>query len=79
MLDASAFATAVVDRLAEPDSALFTLLLVRPQNKRGETLGEVLLQTIRSEMGDFVGRTEDGYGVLLQGADRARRVRSSAV
>jgi CheY-like chemotaxis protein len=68
MLDASAFATAVVDRLAEPDSALFTLLLVRPQNKRGETLGEVLLQTIRSEMGDFVGRTEDGYGVLLQGA-----------
>lgn len=67
LMDTSAFAAAVVQRLAEPDAALFTLLLVQSANEQDDALGNVLLQTIRSEMGDFVGRTTNGYGVLLQG------------
>jgi hypothetical protein len=67
LMDVPTFAAAVIGRLAEPDAALFTLLLVQGPNAQDDALGQVLLQTIRSEIGDFVGRTATGYGVLLQG------------
>ncbi len=67
LMDTANFTAAVHERLEKPDDALFTLLLVRSTNDQNDALGEVLLQTVRSEMGDFVGRTDAGYGVLLQG------------
>lgn len=67
VMDTSVFAAAVIERLAEPDAALFTLLLFQIANARDDVLGQVLLETVRSEMGDFVGRAADGYGVVLQG------------
>jgi len=68
MLGRSAFARAVDSRLGAPDRALFTLLIIRPPVEAGTRLGEVLLQQIRGELGDLVGETEGGYGVVLQGA-----------
>jgi hypothetical protein len=58
----------VDQRLTTGEGALFTLLVLRPPPEFGRQLGEVLLQQIRSEVGDLVGETESGYGVLLQGA-----------
>ncbi|UCG86519.1 MAG: hypothetical protein JSW71_21905 [Gemmatimonadota bacterium] len=68
MLDRSSFASAVDTRLGEPDGALFTLLIIRPTGGAGPRLGDILLQQIRGEVGDLVGETADGYGVVLQGA-----------
>ncbi|KPJ92779.1 MAG: hypothetical protein AMS18_06645 [Gemmatimonas sp. SG8_17] len=68
LLDRASFARAVDARLGEPDGALFTLLIIRPPMAAGARLGEVLLQQIRGEVGDLVGETEGGYGVVLQGA-----------
>ena len=68
MLGRAAFARAVDSRLGVPDRALFTLLIIRPPGEAGTRLGEVLLQQIRRELGDLVGETEGGYGVVLQGA-----------
>jgi DNA-binding response OmpR family regulator len=68
LLDRRSFASAVDARLTAGDAALFTLLVLRSPAQLGRQLGEVLLQQIRSEVGDLAGEAEGGYGVLLQGA-----------
>jgi hypothetical protein len=67
-MDAASFAGAVDVRLGQTDGSIFTLLILRPPGVMSEQLGRVLLQQIRGDVGDLVGRTEDGYGVVLQGA-----------
>jgi hypothetical protein len=67
-MDSASFACAVDARLSQADGSLFTLLILRPPSALNEKLGNVLLQQIRGEVGDLVGKTEDGYGVVLQGA-----------
>jgi KaiC/GvpD/RAD55 family RecA-like ATPase/CheY-like chemotaxis protein len=68
ILDRAAFAKAVDARLAEPAGDIFTLLIIRATGGAGTRLGEVLLDQIRGELGDLVGETQEGYGVVLQGA-----------
>ena len=68
LMDSASFACAVDARLSQADGSLFTLLILRPPSALNEKLGNVLLQQIRGEVGDLVGKTEDGYGVVLQGA-----------
>ncbi|UCD23516.1 MAG: hypothetical protein JSW51_10775 [Gemmatimonadota bacterium] len=68
IMEADSFAQAVDTRLGQSEGSLFTLLILRPPAALSKQLGEILLEQIRGEVGDIVGRTKGGYGVVLQGA-----------
>ncbi len=64
----SEFSKGVRERLAATDGTMFTLVRVAAEHDGDELIGRVLAKQIRSDVGDVVGRTATGYGVVLQGA-----------
>jgi KaiC/GvpD/RAD55 family RecA-like ATPase len=67
-LEQAEFVKRVRERLAATHDTMFTLVTVTTEHDLDDVIGEVLAQQIRSDVGDFVGRTAAGYGVVLQGA-----------
>ncbi len=67
-LEQAAFVKRVRERLAATHDTMFTLVTVATEHDVDDVIGEVLAKQIRSDVGDFVGRTATGYGVVLQGA-----------
>jgi len=67
------FAQEVHRSLESPDTSLFSLVHI--QGRKGspfpQTLGGVLLDTIRADDGDRVGRLGDGLGIILRGTSVA--------
>lgn len=68
LLDASAFTSAVKERLEATDGSMFTLVMIRASTIPEEILGDALLQQARGHMGDLAGQADGGFGVVLQGA-----------
>ncbi len=66
--DQAEFLEGVRERLSATDGTMFTLVRVTADHDVDYVIGQVLAQQIRSDVGDFVGRTATGYGVVLQGA-----------
>lgn len=62
------FVRGVRARLTATDGTMFTLVRVTAEHDLDDVIGQVLAQQIRSDVGDFAGRTATGYGVVLQGA-----------
>jgi CheY-like chemotaxis protein len=68
LLDQSAFAGVVKQRLGATDGSIFTLVLIRDSAIPEEVLGDALLQQVRGDVGDCAGLVTGGFGVVLQGA-----------
>jgi hypothetical protein len=51
---------------------MFTLIIVEPGPELADRVGIVLLEQVRWDVGDFVGRSGGTFGVVLQGARPAQ-------
>ena len=72
LIESTAFATEVGQRLTSPSLGYLSLLIV-PESV-GPNVLSALRGSIRVEAGDFVGHVDSGYGVVLQDA-RGRHAR----
>jgi CheY-like chemotaxis protein len=67
VLDSDEFDRRIGDRLRESQALPFAMIQIRCGAAEGRILGEVLAKQIR-DAGDCVGKTPDGFGVVLHGA-----------
>ncbi|MDH3455375.1 MAG: hypothetical protein OER90_00920 [Gemmatimonadota bacterium] len=67
MVEAEEFARQIDERLIDSNALPFALIQFRCSGPVIRKLGEVLVDQIR-DAGDCVGKTPDGFGVVLQGA-----------
>ena len=67
VLDADEFDRRIGDRLRESQAIPFAMIQIRCGAAVGRILGEVLVKQVR-DAGDCVGKTPDGFGVVLHGA-----------
>lgn len=67
VLDIEEFARCVGDRLSGPQAMPFAMIQIRCIASESRVLGEVLARQVR-DAGDCVGRTQDGFAVVLHGA-----------
>ncbi len=62
------FSATISRRLAAGDGSMFTLVIVEPGEGLADQVGSVLIEQVRWDVGDFVGRSGARFGVVLQGA-----------
>jgi CheY-like chemotaxis protein len=71
-LEQTQFIKTVVERLNAEDGSMFTLILVEPGADVADSATAVMLEQVRWDVGDFVGKVDGMFGVVLQGARPAQ-------